>query len=612
MTTPSFPGTWYWVVGDTNPTTQVFESSSGTYVANTSANYLSWVLNGGQTSTFYQQPLVSGVADNGSGLVRVTAPTAKMTTNQVWAVQGVVITGATVVNGARAITVIDATHFDIQGSTFIGGDSWVSGGVVDRGAPIDTAANLTILLNTFGLSLVPTPGGFYRKNTITIVGNTTLSNPLSVANVVTANGPTLQLSLPPMNQPNSLPVGVPFTLTIDKASTGGITLFTYNDGVTQVGVFVLAAGMTVLMIVDSNSTVNGHVTIIGVFAENEVLPYVLGGTNAGGFTALGTVFETGGQLSAAAGSFGQQWQQIAGTTPGWVNLGTGHGDSNFAIPSNTEGFQIVFTNAVFTAARTWTLPAASACAPGTKIMVVDLQATVTAANTLSVPPHAGDTGPTTVLNHAGAWCCVVTDGVSKWSSVDATDASNLLLGTVPLARLPTIPASGVSGLAAIATSGSASDLTGGTVPSARQAAANLAASGNGGVTGTLPVANGGTGDTGTAWTPYTPVITAGTGTITTATATGRYKTIGKTVFVEMDIAITNNGTGNQSVNATLPVTAAAARYCLVGREVAVNGKSLAGNIAASATLTQIVFYDNTYPGGTGSNELALSGVYESV
>jgi hypothetical protein len=59
----------------------------------------------------------------------------------------------------------------------------------------------------------------------------------------------------------------------------------------------------------------------------------------------------------------------------------------------------------------------------------------------------------------------------------------------------------------------------------------------------------------TAWSTYTPTITTGTGSITTlGTVGGRYKQIGKTVFVKVKVGITTNGTGGGSVQATLPVT----------------------------------------------------------
>jgi hypothetical protein len=125
----------------------------------------------------------------------------------------------------------------------------------------------------------------------------------------------------------------------------------------------------------------------------------------------------------------------------------------------------------------------------------------------------------------------------------------------------------------------------------------------------LPVAQGGTGDSGTAWTAYTPVVTATSGTITTLGAvSGRYKTLGKTVFVQMDITITTNGTGTGAVVATLPVTSVFF-YIVCGREAALLGKMLQGII--NANTVSIFNADNTYPGSNGAR-LIMSGLYESV
>lgn len=73
------------------------------------------------------QPNVSGAANNGSGLVRLTVDTtANMATGQTWFVNSVGgVTGAT--NGSNwVVTVIDGTHVDLQGSSFAG--SYTSGG----------------------------------------------------------------------------------------------------------------------------------------------------------------------------------------------------------------------------------------------------------------------------------------------------------------------------------------------------------------------------------------------------------------------------------------------------------------------------------------------------
>jgi hypothetical protein len=133
------------------------------------------------------------------------------------------------------------------------------------------------------------------------------------------------------------------------------------------------------------------------------------------------------------------------------------------------------------------------------------------------------------------------------------------------------------------------------------------------VTGTVAVANGGTGDTGTAWTTYTPTITVGTGAITTlGTVSGRYKTIGKTLFISVSAGITTNGTAATSFSFSLPagmtVNSGADGY-LSGREGLVTGNMLQGRAAASTTVITVLTYANAYPGGDG-RRIALSGVIE--
>jgi hypothetical protein len=114
-----------------------------------------------------------------------------------------------------------------------------------------------------------------------------------------------------------------------------------------------------------------------------------------------------------------------------------------------------------------------------------------------------------------------------------------------------------------------------------------------------------------AWTAYTPTVSATSGTLTSASASGRYLAIGKTVFVTISITITTNGTGATAVQATLPVNASTSlNQSLVGRENSATGKMLQGRIlAASNTVVGILNYDNSYPGVDGAL-LNISGVYE--
>ena len=111
---------------------------------------------------------------------------------------------------------------------------------------------------------------------------------------------------------------------------------------------------------------------------------------------------------------------------------------------------------------------------------------------------------------------------------------------------------------------------------------------------------------------YTPVITAGSGAFTTVSATGRYRIIGKLVFIQITVTITTNGTAATQVNVTLPfasVNVAGVDHVMPGRAVAVSGKMLQGIVGANSSVLAVVNYDNTYPGASGEM-LALSGFYE--
>lgn len=132
------------------------------------------------------------------------------------------------------------------------------------------------------------------------------------------------------------------------------------------------------------------------------------------------------------------------------------------------------------------------------------------------------------------------------------------------------------------------------------------------VTGTLAVGNGGWGNAGTAWTTYAPAISASTGTLTSATGSGAYIQIGKTLIIRIRAAITTNGTGAGTVIAALPggMTAIAAQtQALQGFEGAIAGKTITGLVNMSATDVRLRFYDNTYPGANGAN-IDVNGIIE--
>lgn len=80
----------------------------------------------------------------------------------------------------------------------------------------------------------------------------------------------------------------------------------------------------------------------------------------------------------------------------------------------------------------------------------------------------------------------------------------------------------------------------------------------------VPVANGGTGNTGGAWTVTTPTVTPG-GTPGTFAATASLHTLqeGKKVWVTLTIAVTNAGTAT-SMNVPIGTTALSSRFNIGG------------------------------------------------
>ncbi len=209
-------------------------------------------------------------------------------------------------------------------------------------------------------------------------------------------------------------------------------------------------------------------------------------------------------------------------------------------------------------------------------------------------------------------------GTSNNPSWNQVNLANGVTGDLPFANLTqgaalTVLANATNGTADFAALAAASDhqvlrrsgtaLAFGAVNLAQSAA----------ITGTLPVANGGTGDTGTAWTAYTPTVTATTGTFTTVSAVGNYKQIGKTVFFAAEITITTIGTAAGRMKVSLPVNTS---NLYVGHGSGGNNAALR-MLAVSpglinATDAIVVFAsDDTFP-GTSGQILYISGTYEAA
>jgi hypothetical protein len=93
---------------------------------------------------------------------------------------------------------------------------------------------------------------------------------------------------------------------------------------------------------------------------------------------------------------------------------------------------------------------------------------------------------------------------------------------------------------------------------------------------------------------FTPTVTSSSGTLTSVTVgVCDYTKIGRQVTVNMQITITNAGTGSGTLVATLPFTNGASVGNGTGRENALTGSQLQISVAATGTSASILKPDNT-------------------
>jgi hypothetical protein len=100
---------------------------------------------------------------------------------------------------------------------------------------------------------------------------------------------------------------------------------------------------------------------------------------------------------------------------------------------------------------------------------------------------------------------------------------------------------------------------------------------------------------------YTPTVTAGSGSITSFTATAWYTRIGREVTVIANVAITNAGTGAGVCTISLPFTNNATVIASgTGRENAITGSQLQGSVALSANTMDVRQFNNATIVATGA------------
>lgn len=112
--------------------------------------------------------------------------------------------------------------------------------------------------------------------------------------------------------------------------------------------------------------------------------------------------------------------------------------------------------------------------------------------------------------------------------------------------------------------------------------------------------------------PYTPTITAGTGTFTSVSGVGGYRgTASNVLFLHIVITITTRGTADGFIRATLPFASAdnGRKQHIAGQNLT-TGKMMTGSINPNTSEILIQLYDGTYSGASGE-VIVIQGDYNT-
>lgn len=224
-----YPFTWYWVVGDTLPSSQVWNGATGAFVSNTDATYEAWLtaLANGQLQSQgigIASPICN-VTNNGNDRITLCNSINNgngWATNQFKTVFGV--GGVPGVNGNWAINNANAVppQVDLQGSTFTG--AYTSGGVIGAGTYITTNAQLLTMINSYALSCYLQNAA--SSNTQTSAANILLTNPAPRLQIITMSTTGKNVQMPQANLfASCFPIGWPVVINNPGSNAFAVTDF---------------------------------------------------------------------------------------------------------------------------------------------------------------------------------------------------------------------------------------------------------------------------------------------------------------------------------------------------------------------------------------------------
>lgn len=154
---------------------------------------------------------ITGAADNGSGLIRLTVEsTADWADGQVKNITDV--TGTTEANGYWTITVIDSTHIDLQGSTF--SNAYVSGGMVNG-----SLDDLPSSLDAISSSTLPKLSLFDEDARLGFFSGAPLEATLETAEIADHGWRTLVNGFTPLTDAETLAASLGSRMRLNVAAT---------------------------------------------------------------------------------------------------------------------------------------------------------------------------------------------------------------------------------------------------------------------------------------------------------------------------------------------------------------------------------------------------------
>lgn len=123
------------------------------------------------------------------------------------------------------------------------------------------------------------------------------------------------------------------------------------------------------------------------------------------------------------------------------------------------------------------------------------------------------------------------------------------------------------------------------------------------------------GEKAGAWLDYDPTLAAVSGAFTTASASGRYSAIGKTVHLKAIISITNKGTASGYATITLPIAPLATfREAMSGMSITSSSGAFYSDLVCVIGATNLLrIYDGA--GNTAivdGKALIITGIYEAA